>query len=136
MLKYFRHFDWYWTISCSKIVFSDKEKIWIIEEGVMQKSAVVIKRKFVKHSTPHLFVWLKGLQKLLWELKKHFSRQSSQWKRSKNVNFWTAKDLQLFYQSVRRILNDLKMKPYKMWRCQKLTDQHRDQRMEFCRWFM
>ena len=28
------------------------------------------------------------------------------------------------------------MKPYKMWRCQELTDQHRDQRMEYCRWFM
>ena len=28
------------------------------------------------------------------------------------------------------------MKPYKMWRCQELTNQDRDQRKEFCRWFM
>ena len=49
----------------------------------------------------------------------------------------TAKDLQLSYQSVRRILeDDLKIKPYKMWRCQELTDQHKDHRMEFCCWFM
>ena len=47
---------------------------------------------------------------------------------------FTAKNQHLSYQSVRRILkNDLKMKPYKMWSCQELTDQHRDQRMEFCR---
>ena len=31
------------------MVFSDKEKIWIIEEGARQNSAVVIKRKFVKN---------------------------------------------------------------------------------------
>ena len=49
----------------------------------------------------------------------------------------TAKDLQLSYQSVRSILkDDLQMKPYKMWRWQELTDQHRDQRMKFCNWFM
>ena len=31
------------------MVFSDKEKIWIVEERARQKSAVVIKREFVKH---------------------------------------------------------------------------------------
>ena len=50
------------------MVFSDKEKIWIVEEGARQKSAVVIKREFVKHFKvsprkaedlkPHLFVRL------------------------------------------------------------------------------
>ena len=49
-----------------KMVFSDKENIWIVEEGTRQKSAVVIKREFVRHFKasprktkdlkPHLFV--------------------------------------------------------------------------------
>ena len=30
------------------MVFTDKEKIWIVEEGAKQKSTVVIKREFVK----------------------------------------------------------------------------------------
>ena len=38
----------------------------------------------------------------------------------------TAKDLELSYQSMRRILKD----------DEELTYQHRDGRKQFCRWFM
>ena len=48
------------------MVFSDKEKIWIVAEGARQISTVVIKREFVQHFKvssrkakdlkPHLFV--------------------------------------------------------------------------------
>ena len=48
------------------MVFSDKEKIWIVKKGARQKTAVVIKREFVKYFKvslrkakdlkPHLFV--------------------------------------------------------------------------------
>ena len=31
------------------MIFSDKENIWIVEEEARQKSAVVIKREFLKH---------------------------------------------------------------------------------------
>ena len=31
------------------MVFPDKEKMWIVEEGARQKSTAVIKREFVKH---------------------------------------------------------------------------------------
>ena len=56
---------------------------------------------------------------------------------TKTSNKSTAKDLQLSCQSVPRIFkDDIKIKPYKMWRCQELTTQHRVQRMKFSHWFM
>jgi AraC-like DNA-binding protein len=49
----------------------------------------------------------------------------------------TARDLHLSYRSLRVILKeDLKMKPYKIHRCQELTNQHKEQRIQFCQWFM
>ena len=84
------------------MVFSDKEKIWIVEEGAMQKSVLVIKREFVKHFKvsprnaeglkPHLFVRMiegfrntgavtprkrKARDKSVRVEEKHYSRQSS-----------------------------------------------------------
>ena len=120
------------------MVFSDKEKIWIVEEGARQKSAVVIKREFVKHFKvsprkakdlkPHLFVRvIEGFRKTgavtprkrkardksvrveenIIRVKVHYENDPKTSIRS------TAKDLQLSYQSVRKILkDDPKMKPY------------------------
>ena len=56
------------------MVFSDKQKIWIVEEGARQKSTVVIEREFVKpfkvsprkakDLKPHFFVrMIEGFRK-------------------------------------------------------------------------
>ena len=58
------------------MVFSDKEMIWIFEEGAGQKSAIVMQQKFVKHFKvslikskelkPNLFVRvIEGFKKLV-----------------------------------------------------------------------
>ena len=137
--------------------FSEDQRIWIIEQYAANRSPTVVMREFMRKygvtGRKTKSYSAKDFQRVFI----HF-QQNGTVKRAPGSGRKQIPSAKLLVQSEiqdnpvssvrqvsrkvgvskttvhRKLKFDLKLKPYKFNRCQQLTENHREQRLEFCRW--